>query len=140
MAHYDIAHTCGHIERVDLFGKYTDRNYRISRLQQQACPACRAKKANEDAAANGLPLLSGSDAQIVWANDIREQFRANFKALEDRIKTATKESRAKVENIARAYYEVTISQNSRAWIDNCDSYYNDRAILRDMNDFAKKCS
>lgn len=40
MAHYDITHTCGHDERIELFGKTSERERRIEWLQERPCTEC----------------------------------------------------------------------------------------------------
>lgn len=72
---YQITHTCGHDEQVELFGKGTERTRKITWMESQDCRACRndaanvaATKANEQA---GLPSLMGSEKQVSWAETIR---------------------------------------------------------------------
>ena len=96
MAHYDISHTCGHDERIELFGPTRDRERRIEWLQGRPCTECwkkereaeaEARKDKEaamiaekfgDDAAEALNAISdaacklvGSSRQIMWAEDIR---------------------------------------------------------------------
>lgn len=132
MAHYNIAYTCGHTGRVELYGKMTDRERTINQMQAHACPACMAKKANEDAAANGLPLLTGSDKQIIWANDIRTQFLAIFRELEEKAATAPETKRAELVAAMHDYRARIITQDSSAWISNRYNYDSPRAIIMDM--------
>lgn len=75
---YQITHTCGHDEQVELFGKGTDRQSKIAWMEQQDCRACRngaanvaATKANEANEAAGLPTLTGSEKQVSWAETVR---------------------------------------------------------------------
>lgn len=76
MAKYQIKHTCGHIEEVQLFGSYGDRERKIKWLESMDCPECRKAAANaaaeESRQERGLVVLEGSDKQIAWANTIRE--------------------------------------------------------------------
>lgn len=39
MAHYDISHTCGHDERIELFGPTRDRERRIERPPPSGPPS-----------------------------------------------------------------------------------------------------
>lgn len=96
MAHYDIAHTCGHDERIELFGKTSERESRIEWLQERPCTKCWKKEREAEAEArrdkeaamiveklgndaaealNAIPSaackLVGSSRQIMWAEDIR---------------------------------------------------------------------
>lgn len=96
MAHYDISHTCGHDERIELFGPTRERESRIEWLQERPCTKCWKKereaeaearkdreaamivaKLGDDAAealnaiSNAACKLVGSSRQIMWAEDIR---------------------------------------------------------------------
>ena len=62
MAHYNVTCSCGHTDRVDLYGKTSDREYRISQLETERS----AKEAAEFAT-----KLHGSEKQVAWALDIR---------------------------------------------------------------------
>lgn len=69
---YYVTHKCGHDEMVELFGKGTDRDRKIARMESEECPECRAKHAIERDEAKGYAALEGSPKQIAWASDIRE--------------------------------------------------------------------
>lgn len=96
MAHYDISHTCGHDERIELFGPTRERERRIEWLQERPCTKCWKKEREAEAearrdreaamiveklgddAAEALNAISspacklvGSSRQIMWAEDIR---------------------------------------------------------------------
>ena len=77
MAWYTINYTCGHTERVQLYGAHKDRYAKIEAMERRACPECEAKAAQEQAAPDGLPALAGSDKQISWAADIRARWLAD---------------------------------------------------------------
>lgn len=51
MAHYDITHTCGHDERIELFGKTSERERRIEWLQERPCTECWKKERAAEAEA-----------------------------------------------------------------------------------------
>lgn len=68
-----INYTCGHSEQQQMYGKHSERDRRAEYLGQRDCPACAARKSAEQAKANGLPTLTGSDKQIAWATTIRER-------------------------------------------------------------------
>lgn len=75
MAQYDIKYACGHEERIQLFGKDTERKRRISWLETMKCPECRAAEDSQ-----GLPKLTGSVRQVAWAASIRREFVDRVKA------------------------------------------------------------
>ena len=51
MAHYDITHACGHDERIELFGKTSERERRIEWLQERPCTECWKKERAAEAEA-----------------------------------------------------------------------------------------
>ncbi len=77
MPHYTVTHTCGHEERVNLIGKPDYRDWRVRRLEEEDCFACRKaselQAAKQVAAEYDLPPLHGSEKQIEWAETIRVQ-------------------------------------------------------------------
>lgn len=98
MAHYEITHICGHDERIELFGKTSERERRIEWLQERPCTECWKKeraaeaearknkeaamiveKLGNDAAdavnalSNASCTLEGSAKQVAWAEDIRSK-------------------------------------------------------------------
>ena len=100
MAKYNVTYTCGHTGRIELFGKYSDRENRINWLENNSvCQDCyRAAKEAERAAEakiaaeknKGLPQLIGTPKQIAWAETIRAEilkdakmYRANAEAATD---------------------------------------------------------
>ena len=98
MAWYTINYTCGHTERVQLYGAHKDRYAKIEAMERRVCPECEAKAAQEQAASDGLPALTGSDKQISWAADIRARWLTDdiskdvkrlVNALADELETVT---------------------------------------------------
>ena len=106
MAHYDITHTCGHDERIELFGKTSERERRIEWLQERPCTECWKKeraaeaearrnkeaamiveKLGNDAAdavnalSNATCTLEGSAKQVAWAEDIRSADASGYHRL-----------------------------------------------------------
>jgi hypothetical protein len=80
MAWYNINYTCGHTDRMQLYGKETSRQREIHNRERGNCQDCwkneNAKRnsaiADAAEAANpDLPALVGSDAQVLWARGIR---------------------------------------------------------------------
>lgn len=81
---YIITHKCGHEEMVELFGKGTDRERRIARMESEECPQCRAERDR----AMGLAELEGSPKQIAWASDIRRDMLDRVAAeVRDRVRS-----------------------------------------------------
>ena len=81
MAKETITFSCGHDCVIELFGRTADRKRRAEWMASDICPDCAAKNRREkakqlaaEADADGLPKLTGTEKQIVWA----EQLRADF--------------------------------------------------------------
>lgn len=86
MAWYTIKFSCGHEERIQLYGKTADRENKIRYYEREGeCSECYRKgleraraKANEEAEKkaeeSGLPQLTGSPKQISWATTLRQEF------------------------------------------------------------------
>jgi len=74
---YEITHTCGHVEAVQLYGKASERVNREAYLQTTMCPECyrmaQNRKAAEQAAQQGLPKLLGTEKQVIWAETLRQK-------------------------------------------------------------------
>lgn len=64
---YEIKHSCGCTETVDIFGTnvHGERDRKVERLESKPCRKC--------AHANDGEELTGSDKQISWAQDIRHE-------------------------------------------------------------------
>ena len=84
MAYREIKHECGHTDRVQLYGKHSNRDIEAERLERQDCANClKAKKEKKIAEENeisaklaelvGLPILTGSAKQVAWATSIRQK-------------------------------------------------------------------
>lgn len=100
MAQYGVTHSCGHTHTHQLYGKHTERERRIAWLSTQDCPECRETKfraaceAENEAAAQtaeqqNLPLLTGSEKQVAWANSIRVRMLAALPAALETMRTKT---------------------------------------------------
>ena len=87
MAHYDAKYSCGHEERIELFGKTEKRESHLAWLAPQKCPECHSKERDERLAAENaknadwreqhrvaeiMPDLDGTPKQVKWANDLRD--------------------------------------------------------------------
>ena len=145
MAHYDISHTCGHDERIELFGPTRERERRLEWLQERPCTKCWKKeraaeaearknkeaamiveKLGDDAAEalNAIPSaackLVGSSRQIMWAEDIRAkcitEIIDQLHNLVARVPgKATAQLSAEFTVRCRAYASVIANETSAAW-------------------------
>ena len=84
MAHYDVNHSCGHTQVIELFGKTSRRYEKIEYMERGVCPDCyRAEKQQEREQENeravglakslGFPVLEGSMKQVAWGSSIRQK-------------------------------------------------------------------
>jgi|SRR5579871_3641633 len=75
MAVYTVKHSCGHEERHNLVGSKSIRDWRLARLAERECLACyqRATReaARQEAQAQELPALRGTEKQVGWAESLR---------------------------------------------------------------------
>jgi hypothetical protein len=87
MAQYHVTHSCGHNVTYQLYGPEKDRQWEIKKMQGRICELCwqAAELAKAQTIANdlGLPKLTGSEAQIAWAEQIRAEIYTQFSALEE---------------------------------------------------------
>lgn len=68
----NVTCTCGHIIEIDVFGKNSDRERKIRKIESEECPACQlARRMAATKNDTDWCELSGSEKQIVWAHDIR---------------------------------------------------------------------
>ncbi len=118
---YDITYKCGHTGVIELYGKNTDRERQIRRMECCDCPDCQAKTAREAVAAdeaNMLPALTGTEKQIAWATTIRRTFLNNYDAfLERRIAEAEAQQKKCTEGIARCEKtkEIILKKTKSSW-------------------------
>lgn len=89
---YTVKFACGHEAVVELFGKSSDREWKLQRIAEGLCPDCyRAqqeaeRKAASEAAAKeareqGFAELKGSEKQIAWAETIRARYMEKLEEL-----------------------------------------------------------
>lgn len=73
---YEVTYKCGHTATVQLFGKGSDREWRLNNMKASLCPECWKKQQLEKAVkeSEGLPELIGSEKQVAWAMSIRLRF------------------------------------------------------------------
>ena len=70
----NVTCTCGHMIEIEVFGKNSEREWKIKRAESEECPACQLAK-RMAAMENDTEWceLSGSEKQAVWAHDIRTE-------------------------------------------------------------------
>lgn len=112
MKYATIKFACGHVAEVEINGDASRAAY----LALDVCPDCAAakRKAEADALAaqaqaNGLPALTGSEKQIVWAEQIRADKIATLKHTRQHQKEWI-ESR-----VAQGVAKMTVSEYLSLW-------------------------
>lgn len=81
MAQYNIRHTCGHEETVQIYGTnvHGERQRKAEWLESKPCRDCERKAMREENL-TGAAELTGSDKQVDWANDLRAKAIGDIKA------------------------------------------------------------
>ena len=81
MAKYTVTCKCGHVQTVNLTGKWSYREYKLEQYENDLCSSCKAKKREEEFEKQekiseelGYIKLQGSPKQIQWAESIRLKF------------------------------------------------------------------
>lgn len=146
MAKYNITHSCGHEEVVNIVGPEKDRPRKREWLESQPCYECKREQATLGAQAwaskRGLVALEGSPKQIAWAEKIRKEL---VTSTEDNIARVSKivERRGITEEdeqemtYAHRALELLLSQSqAKFWIDNRDR--TSGKLLTEFMDIAKK--
>lgn len=106
MAKYDVTFACGHTATVELFGKSSDREWKLKRMAEGICPDCykaqkeAERKAASEAAAKeareqGFAELKGSEKQIAWAETIRAKFMEQLDELLEKMHQQDQHARIK---------------------------------------------
>jgi len=121
MAKYEITHECGHTETVVLFGKNSDRERRIAWLESNPCRDCLRKMEQDRATTQqeefGLPDLTGSEKQIVWAITIRARKVTEFSETMEKVynhRDTILANREKYPNYTDAVIQESIEKIQRA--------------------------
>ena len=105
MGTYTVTHNCGHTGDVKVYGKVSGRDYQVAKAADNPCATCRqaaqtaknaaaAAEAAKIAAQAGLPVLTGSDKQIVWAEQIRREKLESLQNLSELIDLVGSKERA----------------------------------------------
>lgn len=81
MAQYNIHHTCGHEETVQIYGTnvHGERTRKAEWLESKPCRDCE-REAVREANLAGAAELEGSEKQVSWANDLRAKAIGDIKA------------------------------------------------------------
>lgn len=81
MAQYNIHHTCGHEETVQIYGTnvHGERQRKAEWLESKPCRDCEREAMREGNLA-GAAELTGSGKQVNWANDLRAKAIGDIKA------------------------------------------------------------
>lgn len=122
MAYYDGTYSCGHDGRVDITGPSKSREWKRERAFSGLCPKCREeerqlenRKAAEKSRELELPVLTGSEKQVAWANTLR------LKVIEKYESRLTEEiSDSEAELISAMDYILENRTDAGFWIDNRD--------------------
>jgi hypothetical protein len=139
MAWNEINYSCGHSDRIQMYGPTSGRERKKEWMERGICPDCYRKQkkeerekasqvAAEQAKKSGLPALAGSERQIAWADTIRKNALAsaqNNVLSRDVFATLPVEKRES----SRGVFEVVRTARDRLetetsatwWIDNRDS-------------------
>lgn len=90
MAQYPITYKCGHSEVKQLYGPGKDRERIINGAKNQLCPACykreQTRAAAEWSTTQGLPALTGTEAQVNYAVAVRRQLLEELDRAEPRLR------------------------------------------------------
>ena len=117
MAKYNVTYKCGCEGEVQLVGKHADRDRKLAWLTTQQCRACESKAAAADAAAAGLPELTGSPKQIAWAISLRAERIAALDNMLSKVTSMSADAAAKWQQCRES---VLAQAESRYWIDSRD--------------------
>lgn len=126
MAKYKITYKCGHTAEVQLYGKEAEREKKIKWYATIDCPECEAREQKEKAEAKGLPHLTGSEKQIIWATKLRNNALDKLDAQISIISNEQNKSKM------TAFRNQWISKETAStyWIDNRDELENLRDIAK----------
>lgn len=123
---FTIKHTCGHEREIVLFGKMTERLKKVEYLETLECPDCINAKRLEDAKNSELPMLVGSEKQIVWAHDIRKKTVELIESLKKKLEAH--KDKPVVKKAFESFDKLLSSTDAKFWIDNRDELDTERCI------------
>lgn len=132
MAQYNIHHTCGHEETVQIYGTnaHGERQRKAEWLESKPCRDCERKAMREENL-TGAAELTGSDKQINWANDLRakaiDDIKAKLAKLDTQYIAAPQEWKAAQRTAGEAIITAMLAETSAKTIidhrDNLVSHY-----------------
>lgn len=127
MAQYNIRHTCGHEETVQIYGTnvHGERQRKAEWLESKPCRDCERKAMREENL-TGAAELTGSDKQVSWANDLRAKAIGDIKAklakLDTQYIAAPQEWKDAQRNAGEATIAAMLAEtNAKAIIDHRDN-------------------
>ena len=127
MAQYNIHHTCGHEETVQIYGTnvHGERQRKAEWLESKPCRDCERKAMREENLA-GAAALEGSEKQVNLANDLRAKAIGDIKAKLAKIDTkyiaATQEWKDAQRTAGEAIITAMLAETSaKTIIDNRDN-------------------
>ena len=116
----EVTYHCGHSETRSFSGRHSARDAYIEKLSREDCPACRAAQAKTRSAAAGLPTLTGSDKQIAWAEQIRQQAVTAFAEAQSVIEAAAPDADSRqraLDTLATIRTRTMGTTDAGIWID-----------------------
>ena len=116
----EVTYRCGHTETRNVSGSHSARDSYIEKLSHEDCPTCRATTAATRSADAGLPTLTGSDKQIAWAEQIRQQAVTAFAEAQDVIQSAAPDEASKqraLDTLATIRTRTMGTTDAGIWID-----------------------
>ena len=132
MAKYSVTHSCKHDETITLFGPNKDRERRLEWLRSLPCPECASIDGINSAAAvhqlqqaAGLPRLVGSEKQVAWGVQVRQDFLVGWKKIERKLTDAAMTDQPTAKLAEELLFEgdafvagPLTHEDARYWIDN----------------------
>lgn len=116
----EVTYHCGHSETRSFSGRHSARDAYIEKLSREDCPACRAAQAKTRSADAGLPTLTGSDKQIAWAEQIRQQAVTAFAEAQSVIEAAAPDADSRqraLDTLATIRTRTMGTTDAGIWID-----------------------
>lgn len=125
MAWYTGTYSCGHEDRVQIYGPVKDREWQAERIFSGLCPNCKQEKwnkenqkATETAKEMALPDLQGSEKQVAWANKIRldmlDQSTEHLNRIVSKAKTEEMKNKLK-QSVELIRNHITQNKTSAGW-------------------------
>lgn len=123
MAQYQVTHTCGHSETVQITGTdvHGERARRAAWLESLPCLDCQheAQRAQAAAETADMPALTGSPRQVAWATTIRASIMREIAEQQTR---QDETGQPTPPNIAAAIARLRATTAAGWWIDHRDGY------------------